>query len=257
MLKLECAYSFSQVPYILYDVLEEYAEKVISIASAENLRQPVPVDVDAFLEFYLGLSVEYKKLSYDSKVLGLTAFNAGHVQIFDEQTGLPEPFYVDAGTVIVDLSLLHKRNEARLRFTLMHEAAHWLLHQRAFSAENSFFSNEKYDNQYLAAKEGRIDYSRKQQERTDSERLERQADFLASALLMPRPALRVAYRNYFRYFNEKPCRIVRGRDRMNDCHAAQLPEYIAKQFNVSRRAALIRLEKLNAIVDKGSVWGKY
>lgn len=256
MLQLDCGYSFSQVPYILYDVLDEYAEKVIACAAPQNLHRSIPVDVDAFLEFYLGLQVEYKKLSYSNLVLGLTAFNAGYIQVFDEATKQPLPIYVQAGTVIVDTSLLNKRNEARLRFTLMHEAAHWLMHQRAFSAENTFFINEKYDNQYLAAKEGRIDYSRCQSERNDTERIERQADFLASALLMPRPALRTAYRQYFRYYDQRPMRIVRGTDSWHDCHAIQLPQYIAQQFHVSKRAALIRLEKLNAIVNKGSVWDR-
>jgi Zn-dependent peptidase ImmA (M78 family) len=108
-----------------------------------------------------------------------------------------------------------------------------------------------YENQYLAAKEGRIDYSRSQKERTDIERIERQADFLASAILIPRPALRAAYRDYFGYYGEKPHRVVRGVNAMDDCHALQLPEYTAQTFNVSKRAALIRLEKLTAIVNSG------
>ena len=256
MLELNCSYTFSHVPYILNEVLDEYAEKVIADAALQNLHCPVPVDVDAFVEFYLGLHVEYKRLSYSRKVLGLTAFNEGYVQVYDDNTAQPVPLYVQAGTVIVDTSLLQKRNESRLRFTLMHEASHWLLHQKAISAENIFFSNEKYDNQYLAAKEGRIDYSRLQSERNDSERMERQADFLASALLMPRPAMRVAYRKYFDYYSQRPTRIVRGTGFWHDSHAVQLPQYIAKLFNVSKRAALIRLEKLNAIVDQSSLWSK-
>lgn len=118
-------------------MLDEYAEKVITDAAVASVHQPVPVDVDAFMEFYLGLQVEYKQLSYDRKVLGLTAFNAGYVQVIDEDTYQPMPLLVQAGTVIIDTSLLHKRNEARLRFTLMHEGSHWLLHQRAYSADNT------------------------------------------------------------------------------------------------------------------------
>jgi len=38
---------------------------------------------------------------------------------------------------------------------------------------------------------------------------------------------------------------------LEDCYAQQLPEYISGVFNVSKRAALIRLEKLTAIVNKG------
>ena len=71
--------------------------------------------------------------------------------------------------------------------------------------------------------------------------MERQADFLAASILMPRPALRVAYREFFRYYNDKPRRIIRGTSPLDDCYAKQLPEYIAKLFNVSNKAALIRL----------------
>lgn len=256
MLELDCSYTFTRVPYLLNEVLDEYAERIISDAAPENLRAPIPVDVDAFLEFYLRLSVEYKKLSYSDKVLGLTAFNTGYIQIINEDNMKPVPLPVKEGTVIIDTSLLSRRNEPRLRFTLMHEGSHWMLHRRLFSTDNILFSNEKYDNQYLAAKEGRIDYSRSQRESNDTERIERQADFLASALLLPRPALRIAYRNYFRYYGQKPIRIIRGKDAWHDNHADLLPKYIARQFNVSKRAALIRLEKLNAIVRNDSAWAR-
>ncbi len=160
---------------------------------------------------------------------------------------------VTTGTVILDTSLTTKRNLPRLRFTSMHEGAHWLIHREAFAEDNPMGSVGVYENQFLAAKEGRIDYSRSLSERTDIERIERQADFLASALLMPRPPLRIAYRDFFRYFGEKPRRIIKGSGVMDDCFAVQLPEYVAKLFGVSKRAALIRLEKLTAIVD-GRTW---
>jgi len=108
-----------------------------------------------------------------------------------------------------------------------------------------------YENQYLAAKAGRIDYSRSREERTDIQRIERQADFLTSAILMPKDPLRMAYCDFFKFYGEKPWRrIVRGSSDTADAYAKLLPKYIAKQFNVSKRAATIRLEKLTAIVDK-------
>ena len=70
------------------------------------------------------------------------------------------------------------------------------------------------------------------------------------SILIPRPALRNAYREFFKYYGEKPRRIIRGGDNpMDDYLAVQLPEYVAGLFGVSKRAALIRLEKLTAIVD--------
>ena len=136
-----------------------------------------------------------------------------------------------------------------MRFTLAHEAAHWILHRGHFALDNPFFQNNKYENQRLAAKEGRVDYSRKQRELGDNERLERQADFFAAALLMPKPALRLAFKSFFRFYGERPRPIYRGKSIEDDCYAKLLPQYIAKIFEVSEQAAIIRLEKLEAIVD--------
>jgi len=252
MLNLATSYSFSQVPYITYDALDEYAVKVINDAAPELLERPSVLDVEWFIEYYLGMQIEYKRLSYSRQILGMTAFNTGLVQVIDEFSGKNAPLDVVEGTVIIDPILMEKRNAARRRFTFMHEGAHWLLHRPAFSANNPLGSPGVYENQYLAAKEGRIDYSRCQTERTDSERIERQADFLAAALLMPLPTLRMAFKDFFDYYDERPRQIVRGSSKTDDGYAVLLPEYVASKFCVSKRAALIRLEKLSAIVGKSS-----
>jgi Zn-dependent peptidase ImmA (M78 family) len=257
MIELKTCYSFSQVPYITYNALEEYATEVLRDFSRKHapelLLTPTPVNVDCFLEYYLRLTVDVRQLCYNKKVLGMTAFNDGMVEIMDEDTGLIEKLPVTAGTVIIDSSLETKRNERRRRFTMTHEGCHWLIHRKAFAEDNPFGPAGIYENQYLAAKEGRVDYSRSQKERTDIEHMERQADFLASAILMPKNTLRMAFVDFFKFYDEKPRQLVRGTSYLEDCYAKQLPEYIAKVFNVSIRAATIRLEKLTAIVNKG--WG--
>jgi len=252
MLALNTAYSLSRVPMITYAALDEYAEAVIRDALPYALAAPTPIDVERFIEFYLGLSVEFKSVSYDRKVLGMTAFNAGTVYVICEKTGRRIPIEVDEGTVFVEPLLTEKRNAARRRFTIMHEGAHWLIHRPAFAEDNPFGTPGMYDNQYLAAKEGRIDYSRCQKERTDSERIERQADFLASALLMPKTTLRMAFVEFFKCFDIKPHALIRGKRDFDDNLAEMLPEFVADKFRVSKRAALIRLEKLNAILGKPS-----
>jgi len=251
MLELNTCYTFSQVPYITYDALEQYAMALVHDFAPESLRTPGPIDVDAFLEFYLRLTVDFRRICYNKKVLGMTAFNNGMVDIMDDDTGLVVELPVMAGTVIIDSSLEIKRNEKRRRFTMTHEGCHWLIHRKAFAEDNPFGPAGTYANQYLAAKEGRVDYSRSQKERSDIESMERQADFLASAILMPKPALREAFKDFFTFYGDKPRRLVRGISPMDDCYAEQLPEYVSKIFNVSKRAALIRLEKLTAIVNKG------
>lgn len=249
MLELKTSYSFSQIPYITYDALGAYAEAVIRDAMPETLRSPFAVDTEWFVEFYLGLQIEFKRLSYDRQILGMTAFNSGYVQVMDEVSGRTSAMPVEAGTVIIEPILAEKRNTTRRRFTYMHEGAHWLLQRKAFAADNPYGGMGKYENQYLAAKEGHIDYSRSMRENSDNERMERQADFLASAMLMPKATLRMAFRNFFQYYGETPRKLIRGINAFDDCLALQLPEYVAKIFNVSKRAALIRLEKLKAITN--------
>ena len=129
------------------------------------------------------------------------------------------------------------------------------MHKRAFAEDNPFGPASVYQDQFLAAKEGWVDYSRSKKERNDTEIMERQADFLASAILMPRPAVRTAFRYYFKYYDEKPRRIIRGISPRDDYFAKELTDYISKTFGVSKRAALIRLEKLTAIVDQGLMYG--
>jgi len=251
MIELDTAYSLSQIPYLSYVSLDEYAEELVRDFAPDALHAPGVLNVDGFIEYYLHLAVEYRRLCLDRKVLGITAFNDGTVDVMCEETGQTVKILVKTGTVILDPSLLAKRNVPRLRFTMLHEGSHWLLHKKAFAEDNPFGPAGIYENQFIAAKEGRVDYSRSQKERTDVERMERQADFLASAIIMNRPALRIAFKDYFKFYGEKPRRIVRGAGGMDDCFAQQLPEYVAKEFGVSKRAALIRLEKLTAIVDKG------
>ena len=253
MIELKTAYTLSGVPYITNDVLDDYAEELVADFAPELLNCPGVINVEAFVEYYLGLSMRYFHISYERKILGMTAFNDGILDVIDEETGQPDSVHVTAGTIILDTSLTTKRNLPRLRFTTLHEGSHWILHREAFAEDNPFGLAGVYENKFLAAKEGRVDYSRSQKENTDTERMERQADFLSSAILMPRPALRVAYREFFKYCGEKPRRIIKGRTLADDKYAAILPEYVASLFGVSKRAALIRLEKLTAIVD-GKTW---
>jgi hypothetical protein len=255
MLEFDTSYSFSQVPYTTNAALDDYAEQIVKDFAPERLTTPGVLDTDSFMEYYLRLTLYYYRICHNRKVQGMTAFNGGVVEVLDEKSGTPFEMPVETGAVIIDPLLLLKRNLNRLRFTMLHEGSHWLIHRKAFASDNPFGPAGIYANQFLAAKEGRGDYLRNQKERNDIECMERQADFLSSAILIPRPALREVYRQYFRSYHEKPRRIIRGNSPMDDFFAKNLPEHVSKIFNVSEKAALIRLEKLTAIVDRR--WGYY
>jgi len=252
MIKLKSALSLSsKVPYITDDGLDDYAVELIQDFAPEFLHTPMPFDIEKFILYYLNLKLYFEHIRYYQKMQGVVAFHDGVIQIIDVRTGKALPYPVKKGSVILDASLSLKRNEQRRRFSCGHEGSHWLLHRDVFSPDNPFSGMLGYQNQMLAAKKGTIDYSRCLLERTDGQRIERQADYLSSAILMNRFALRQACHIFFKYHNEKARRIIRGVNMKDDCLAEQLPAYIAEIFNVSKRAALIRLEKLTEIVDKG------
>jgi len=249
MIKLSTSYTLTHIPYITDDALDDYAEQVIRDYNPALLVKPSAFNVEHFAEHYLKLSVVYNRVLFEKPILGMTAFGDGKLAVESGIIGVVTLLHVRKGTVIIDPSLLETRNRARRRFTLMHEAAHWLLHQMAF-AEDNLFQPGVYENPYMAAKQGCVDYSRSERNNTDHERMERQADFLAAALLMPKTTLRMAFADYFHSQNEPARQVVRGRSEADDKHALALPDYIGARFGVSKRAALIRLEKLNAITKK-------
>ena len=253
MIELQTSYSLTRVPYITFEALDDYAEDLIADFMPELLNTPGWLNTDKFLEYYLGLQAEYHRICYDRKILGITAFSDGVLRVADEDSGRPKKLPVTKGTVLIDSSLMIRWNRSRLRFTTMHECSHWILHKETFAEDNPFKPVALYEEQYMAAKEGRADYSRSMKEQTDIERIERQADFLAAALLMPRPALRIVYRNYFKLHGMKPRRIVIGKSPVDNFHAELLPFHVADEFGVSIIAARIRLEKLTAIV-RGNTW---
>ena len=58
MLELITSYTFSQIPYITYDALDEYTEKLVRDFAPDCLCTPVPLDAEDFMDYYLGLSAE-------------------------------------------------------------------------------------------------------------------------------------------------------------------------------------------------------
>jgi Zn-dependent peptidase ImmA (M78 family) len=251
MVELHTSYSLSQVPYSTNEALEEYVESIIHDYSPERLYTPGAFDIDHFLEYYIGLEIDFRHIHHERKILGMTIFYDTLIDVLNIDTNQPETIFLKKGTIIIDTLLALKRNNKKRRFITAHECAHWLLHRKALAPNNPFGYIGAFQNQYMAAKTGKVDYSRSENERDDVERMERQADFLASAILMPRPALRKTYKDFFKTKNEK-VRVLEkgGTNSQDDEYIKELTKYVSDIYDVSQRAALIRLEKLGAIKVK-------
>jgi Zn-dependent peptidase ImmA (M78 family) len=167
--------------------------------------------------------------------------------------------YFDSRRIVVDESLdpeEHPWMEGRYRFTLGHEAGgHWRLHRHLFDknpAQCSFLADPAPSVLCRASKA--------------EERIEWQADFYASCLLMPTAMVLAAWRE--RFGNGKP-RMLKRRNRValpenaspmirsvfetierqrEEKLIKELVRPFAQKFLVSLTAMRIRLEKLGLLL---------
>ncbi|MEL7659094.1 MAG: ImmA/IrrE family metallo-endopeptidase, partial [Bacillota bacterium] len=127
---------------------------------------------------------------------------------------------VKKGTIIIDARLLRKGVEGRLRFTLAHELAHWILHKNIFCGS-----------QYSAAMiKGALHNDNKLSSEADR-MIEKQADLLATALLMPIKQVKKAFYELRSKYFDKTVLVAK----------------MAETFDVSRQAMRICLTNHNLI----------
>lgn len=173
---------------------------------------PCAIPIEEMIEFKHGLIVQYFPLSKNGAIHGLTVFEDCIIPIYDMNLKRYEGQWVKAGTIIIDSRLLASNREKRLRFTLAHELAHWIIHAEFFKAQSE-----------LASKS-----SKKCDEQT-----EREADAIAAALLMPKGRIKVAY----------------GRMK-NVLSPSAVVVRLAELFNVSNQAMEVRLKTTGLLCDK-------
>ena len=229
----------SYVPYVANQDLDSYAEKMLREFIPELLKCPQTIDIDDFSEFHLGLKVEYRRLTRDGRILGITMFSDGVIQSYNTLTGKLELSPVSTGTVLIDTSLTNGENRTRRRFTLAHECSHWILHRHVFATK-------KWNSEYMVSRTSQASsISRKDEE--NRRRMERQANYMAAALLMPISTLRMLFREFCQGSGIQPRKLVRSMGDGGLAHA--FVELVAERYQVSHIAARIRLETLGAIGD--------
>jgi len=157
------------------------------------------------------LTIEFQHIRKNGRILGETVFEDAMIPIYDKRTGdgyklVPMP----AGTVIIDARLLNCRSDGRFRYTCAHELAHWVIDKKYFTQLKETAAMTK------VARSSETDAA-----------VERQANHMASCILMPKGALKMAY-----YHNRSQRDIV---------------DYLAKVFNVSDEAMGYRLKELGLL----------
>lgn len=191
--------------------LEAIARGIIKGYDPSLLLTPQAIPVADIMERKYGLRIDYQCIRNNGRVLGETVFDDALVPVYDQDCGGYTLIRVKRGTVLVDVSLIHNCGDGRYRFTLAHELAHWVIDQ------------EKYTGTGQAAS-----MTQKALKSSDEDAVtERQADKLATVLLMPAGQVKMAFHSN------------RG--------ASEPIAMLAMLFDVSRQAMGIRLRELHLV----------
>lgn len=106
------------VPILSKAEIDAIGERFVQDFQPEVLTNPSPVDIEGFIEFYLGMTPDYQYLSHNGVYLGMTVFNdTNKVPVFDPATNRAEYISAKARTVIIDNRLLDESQPSvRCRF---------------------------------------------------------------------------------------------------------------------------------------------
>jgi hypothetical protein len=190
-----------------------------------------PVPAEEILECHLALSLDFADLRTrfaDAQVLGA--------------------IWIDTKEVLIDQSLDPSgdhRREGRYRFTVGHEAGHWVLHRhQLLEARGAPLFDAKPEPSVIC------------RDTSNKPRIERQADHFAGYLLMPEEMVRRQWLkvtgNREPYVAEDEINQLRGRFGLTDDEqpTVDVAKRMARVFRVSGQAMQIRLVGLKLILPQ-------
>lgn len=169
-----------RVPFVAEESMERDANTLLAeFARARRVEIRAPIPIEDIVEKHLKLRIEFDDLH------GLLGVQRGtQAEIFGA-------IWLETGEIVIDESLDPEENpsiEGRYRFTLAHEGGgHWRLHRPlvlANASAGSFIGRGRRSNIICRPSQSK-------------ERVEWQADFYASCLLMPRNLIMQAWQNHF------------------------------------------------------------
>lgn len=225
-------------PILSNEEIEQDAECFIRDFDETLLTEPRRVDIEKFMEYYLGITPEYNYLSHCGLILGRMVFNdTNKLAIYVPKEKQADYIFAKRGTVILDNTLLESRNDACLRSTIGHECGHWIYHQWYYTLKaNQEAIGNVSDQSMTACRESDIIGANKRLN-TDHDWLEHQAKMFSACILMPRSA-------FIKYMMEPSIwnYIESGYEDWDFDNT--LATFASIRFNVSLQSAKIRLFQL-------------
>ncbi len=110
--------------------IETIAQNTLALYNQELVNgEPCEIPIDEIIEFHFGIILQYRNLTKNGAILGMTVFENSVIPIYDNREKRYEPIVVKGGTILIDNRLLAKNMAKRLRFTMAHELGHYIIHQ--------------------------------------------------------------------------------------------------------------------------------
>lgn len=241
------------VPVLSKEQIDIIAERFIADFCPEALREPQPIDIDSFVLNYLKLKQDFQYLSHCGLFLGMMVFNdTRKVVVYNPMSNRAEYIAAREGTVIIDNILLAQDQEKRYRFTMGHEGSHWICHRNVFWRDP--YQTSLFDSPGQAVVQCRaasIEGKSKPYHLWDyKDRMEWQANYMSSALLMPKSMVMSVYNeDWLREMIDNEDLFMRSMYKLSLIHA------VAERFNVSIQAAEIRLKNLG-LIEVSEDWAR-
>jgi hypothetical protein len=169
------------VPYLAEEAIErDGAALLAGFEHHRGITLAPPISIEDVIEKHLKLGIEFD----DTHAL------FGVPRKSETKADILGAMFFDEARIVVDESLDPEEDastEGRLRFTLAHECGHWRLHRHIFArnrAQADLFSGPAGPSVVCRSSQAK-------------ERVEWQADFYASCLLMPRKMIFAAWDEFF------------------------------------------------------------
>ncbi len=229
------------VPILGKNEIDEIAENFIRDFCPGAMRTPMKIDIDSFAQNYLGLKQDFQYLSHNGVYLGMTVFNdTDKVVIFNPETWEADYISVEARTIIIDNNLLEENQEHRYRYTMGHECGHDIYHTQYFGYAPDQMSFLEEREPMIRCRIVNTNGNKKPAVWDDKSTMEWQANYMSSALLMPKSMVNKIVKEEDMLRNKVFRSLNLSSDELTIIR-------ISRTFNVSEEAARYRLQGLGLI----------
>ncbi|MBC2727101.1 ImmA/IrrE family metallo-endopeptidase [Desulfosporosinus sp.] len=249
----------NNVPVMSAKEMDELAELLINDYKPALIKEPQPINYEHFLEVYLGVNLQYTDITADASILGMIAFDDGRVPVYDNEVGREKSIEITEGTVLIDNHLLASDKVGRLRFTALHEGGgHWWCHRGVYAKNKGQLSLDFIDNQHrqsvIKCRVNSVENFAYRRHTTSEDWMEYQADYMASAIAMPKTPFKAVAQQVLSHAGITNKRVIIGEDSETDLFAMrEFPSFVADIFKVSRQAAEIKLKNFGFIKDRKTI----